>query len=747
MALAAAAAAGAAAEAAASTVGRQRSIDAGGVLACDRRRGIASSDPGTPTGTGVFGGDSSSAPGWTPLVGGSAPTSGGSSTSSGSTSGTHRGSASSPGALEGQQEVSFAMPRPPALAGLAAAGALGAAPGPVSPARTPSRLGPTRMPSTMGSPTAMTHGMASRHDAEPAAERSATDTAGAGRVYQRHNSGGPVGVSINGPQQSLAHHGSRLRRLSWGTLEGSLQSGGSKQLGLQASRSSWGGSMVHEYFPASPGRAGDKPLSLFSASQACEEAAACEPGVFAPCGAGAAAVEAQRPACLNTSLHANPFATVQAQAGQQDSLQQPFRPGAGAQVRGSGMCCACPVQQPAALPAALMKAPVRPPSPFAAVQQVKESPAAAAPSAMVPDMAQQPQRAYSPFAAARRQSTEHDSISVSAGQSRVPSSPLMGSRQATDDSAVGAQPPARPCSPTQSTAEPSMVIPMAAAGAGPHQAKEHLAANPFTAMQQAVAPEPSAAARSASPFAAAQQLQQFGSADLRVESMSGSPFGGAGAYLGPQSSDGSSQGSSPVDCAPTAAGAHKPTRFGQSPAAGQAEGAAAASSQQADWNHQQAHVIEQPWPASSPFAAVHAVALQGPIVSQQAKAVLSRLNSHAGHSHGVDAQDAVPQGHQQQQRESADVGACVPALQSCSPVCVPSGTRSPLQSFAFMDNGQHSKLQAQRLAAVAAANAESEGGTGDLGPSCDSITFPSGLGATGSVVFLQGPPKRPQPRQ
>lgn len=716
-------------------------------------RGIAASDPGTPTGSGMFGNASTGAPTRMQVVGGSAPTSG-SSTSSGSSGGTNPGSCSSRAALEGPSELSFAIARPgPLLAGVAALGPLGAAPGqtsPGAPMRTPSRLGPSRCSSTMGSPTAITYGMAVRHDVEPVFEHSSSDL-GAGRPsYQRRNSGSQTLQASS--QQSLAHTGSRLRRLSWGTLEGSLQSSSSKQLGMQPSRASWGGSIVHEYYPAAS-MPTEGPFSPFTAAQVDDvgASAAAVPAEFA----GSAAIPGALP--VVRSPYSNPFASLQAQTGGQDSLQAPPAAAAGGPSNGAfgsnpAVYRTGSVPMPVAAASAAVKAPARPPSPFAAVQQDDEEPPAAAAALVAAAVTSQaPARPCSPFAAAQRQSTGDDTISSSVGQSPVPCTPLMASRQGTDDSTSSAQPPARPSSPFAAVQAPAVpadarvkgraaslvapVAPEAAAAvayqrpsspfaAAQEQPKAVVAgpAAPTAAAQQRKQPaaraDAGAVARPPSPFAAAPQLQQYGSDDLRVESLSGSPFITSGAALATLNSS-SSSGSCSAAGAPIAT-VPGPSRFGPALAAGQTPSGmqpANGASQQ-----QQPAAGEQPWRPASPFAGVQAAAVQGPVVAQQAKAVLlSRLNSQA-YSPSTSQKEAATLANQQQQQQQ--LGAAVAASASA---------------------GSGASVRSPTGAAVSAhGGADFAGAFG--GMSGDSVTFPSGLGAVESVVFMRGPVKRPQPK-
>lgn len=744
-ALAAAAAAGTAA-AASAALRRQHSADA-------YSRGVGASDPGTPTGAGMFGGGTNPASsGRVQVVGGSVPTSGSSTSSGGGgSSGTQPGSASSPGPMAGPSELSFAMARPaPLLTGQPALGPPCAGPGQTSPAgaalRTPSRLGPSRCSSTMASPTAMTAGMAVLQEVQPGLEHGggAADASGAGRATyaQRRNSGGTAFAG----QQSPTHAGSRLRRLSWGTLEGSLQSSGSagsKQLGLPLSRGSWGGSVVHEYPPATTSQpAGEQPYSPFSAVQAPSMDGATQ-GAFAAQDA-AVAVLAAGAAAAGTSFSSSssPYPTLLAPT----STQQ-------------GACGGVVVPAPAA---AAVAAPARPRSPFAAVQQqpaedtaaTAEAAAAAQPAAaLVTSLV--PGRPCSPFAAAQRQSTGDGTPGVSAGTSTE----LMTSRQGTDDSVAAAQPPARPSSPfsaLQAAAEPltaraAGVAPVAVVPAGvgadqwpsprPHSpfaaVQEHPEAGPSLAPAATVAaaagqqggPPPAAAgaaARPHSPFAAAQQLQECGPDNFRAESLTGSPF----ASLALQHSGASSSGSCPGPGAVAVAGVHAPSRRG---AAGQAHVGpqAALLQQQQQPQQQQSLAGEQPWRPPSPFAGVQVAAVQGPIVAQQARTVLAQLNPQ---------RSAQEQGPPHMQHAAVSAGSPRGAAAAGNDTAY-----APLASFLAQGQGQQPRLQALTAAAAAAAPAHDNGGF--PGSSGDSITFPSGLGAVESVVFLRNPTKRTQSPQ
>lgn len=537
----------------------------------------------------------------------------------------------------------------------------------------------------------MTAGMAMLQEVQPGLEHGggAADASGAGRATyaQRRNSGGTAFAG----QQSPTHAGSRLRRLSWGTLEGSLQSSGSagsKQLGLPVSRASWGGSVVHEYPPPTTSQpAGEQPYSPFSAVQATSMDGTTQ-GAFAAQDAAVAVLAAGAAAAGTSCSSSSPYSTL-------------FAPTSTQQVACGGVVVPAPA-------AAVAAAPARPRSPFAAVQQ---------------------------------QSTGDGTPGVSAGMSTE----LMSSRQGTDDSVAAAQPPARPSSPfaaVQATAEPltaraAGVAPVAVVPAGvgayqwpsprPHSpfaaVQEHPEAGPSLAPAAAVAaaagqqggPPPAAAgaaARSHSPFAAAQQLQECGPDNFLVESLTGSPF----ASLALQHSGASSSGSCPGPGAAAVAGVHAPSRMG---AAGQAHvGPQAALLQQ---QQQQSLAGEQPWRPPSPFAGVQVAAVQGPIVAQQARTVLAQLNpQEQGPPH---MEDGSPRGA----------------------AAVADTAYAPLGSFLVQGQGQQPRLQA--LTAAAAAAAPAHDNSGFPGTSGDSITFPSGLGAVESVVFLQNPTKRTQSPQ
>jgi hypothetical protein len=194
---------------------------------------------------------------------------------------------------------------------------------------------------------------------------------------------------------------------------------------------------------------------------------------------------------------------------------------------------------------------------------------------------------------------------------------------------------------------------------------------------------------------------------------------------------------------------------------------------------QQAQAVEQQGRAS-PFASVQAAAVQGPIVAQQAKAVLSRLNSQAAStglpephptaqqelqspavSRGLDAagpnadMPVSNSGHSSggSSRLGAAAAAAAAAADSDEPL-------PPLPSFAVAAGAAahqpHGLVHRGSSGASAAAAAGGPGVhgspicSGEFALSGDSITFPSGLGAVESVVFMRGvhkPHGPPHPQQ
>jgi hypothetical protein len=856
IALAAAAAAGAAAaSAAAAAVALRQAVDDSGVPYGNPQqtgagfgqgwRGVAGSAPGTPTVLGAGGAAGSSAA-QGPV--GSAPTSGNSYSSGGSSKSS--GSAAhqaEPGGSAGplplpNSELSFAMRTAPGLGGSGSAGGVGGGSGgatsPNVPARTPSRLGPSRCSSTIASPTAVHCGMAPLHESDGVPL--------SGAQQQQY-----LQAQLSQQQQHLAHTGSRLRRLSWGTLEGSLQSSSSKQLGLQASRASWGGSLVHEYSPTGSPLAGDRPCSPFANAAQGSDATPGSPrspfskmqqqqqqGGFSPrvsCAAQAAAAAAATAGAVVSHFAASQSGgdkqgkgAPAAAAARLQAPARPYSPFAAAQQPVAEADLA--TGQAPGITAAL-QSPARPYSPFAAAQQPPaEADVATCQAPGVGAALRSPTRPYSPFAAAQ----QLNSAACDAGHSPnavhgINSSPA--SRQGTDDSTVAAtQPPARPTSPftaaqasgvreqgsqgplagTSGFAPGAASAANAAGGGGiggtaarpysPFSAVQglgpHAAAEPGKKMQQPARLSAVAAARPASPFAAVQQapnasdtlpdLQgpQTEAAGGRVASMTGSGFATAPHHLlAFASSGGSSQGS----C--SAGGAtHGRSRFGgaaDAAAASPFAAAAAAGGAAGAWQPNDPQVLgelqqlllqqQQQGPSSqaqpgeqqgraSPFASVQATAVQGPIVAQQAKAVLSRLNSQA----------AEPQASSQQEQQELQTPAVargvdaagpnvgmpggMPESSSSSGGCRPSAIAAvaedsdaplpPLPSFSTGAAGQQQHGLVHRSSAGAAA-AATAGPAGQGSPICsgefalsgDSITFPSGLGAVESVVFMRGAPK------
>jgi hypothetical protein len=832
IALAALAAAGAAAASAAAAVGvgRRRSID-GGSGSSQRRdephqgRPPAASDPGTPTGAGPLACNGASAA-TQPMArmqvvgggGGLARTSG-SSSSSGTMPLTSSGGGGSPGA---GSEPSFAMRAPPLLSGVGPAAALSsttASPtSPNVPVRTPSRLGP-KCGSTLNSPTAATCGMmAARHEAEPLQEQHSDSLrVGAGRATPRRNSAGSGAANAAAQQQvALTHQGSRLRRLSWGTLEGSLQSIGSRQLGLHlhASCDSWGGSgHVHE-FPYSPQSAqgaatvegavdsavagtaavtvDTQPYSPFLAAQ--QIAFSDGPTLRADTQAGAPspADGIQQPRAFNL------FASAQAQQG----LQLSEGGAADKQPAPAALLAA----QPPAVVAAAANGTARAPSPFAVVQVPPHVDSSNAAAAAAP--------ACSPFAAAQRQSTDDVSTvpAVLSGRLQTPaptcSSPIGASRQGTDDSNGVPQPPARPCSPFAAAQEadaeagvPAASAPAVQAAAAKPAGQESRRFSPFAAVQalsthasrgeQLPPPAPAPTAerlpsgfpgKGPSGTAAAPQQQQHlmqegNPEDLRVESLSGSPFVAAPhLLLSFNSRSGSSHSSSSGDGgSPCPAPVQSPrglSRLGVGSTGWQACGASgytrrsagsprqsAVSPFSAPWQQQQqgdvaAVAAEQQSRPPSPFAGVHAAAVQGPIVAQQAKAVLSRLNSQAGAQDGPAAQSHVDSCSSGGASSSAPNGGMGAALQPPAAV----NDRAPprhkaqqhVQGAALMGRAFGGPQSGSRFGSPQSiGKGGSPQSSGDFAiVSGESLTFaaPPGLSAVESVVFMRGL-NRPADRQ
>lgn len=651
--------------------------------------------------------------------------------------------------------------------------------------------------------------MAARHEAEPLQEQhSDSSRVGSGRATRRRNSAGSGAANAAAQQQvALTHQGSRLRRLSWGTLEGSLQSIGSRQLGLhlQASRDSWGGSgHVHEF-----------PYSRRSA-----QGAATVEGAVASAVAGTAAVTVDtRPyspflAAQQIAFSDTPTLSADTQAGAPspaDGIQQPraSNPFAcaqaqqGLQLSEGGVADKQPAPKPllAAQPpvvvAAAANGTARSPSPFAVVQVPPLVDSSNAAAAAAP--------ACSPFAAAQRQSTDDVSrvSAVLSGPMQTPaptcSSPLGTSRQGTDDSNGVLQPPARPCSPFAAAQEadaeagvPAASAAAATAAAAKPAGQESRRFSPFAAVQalptQASmgeqlpppAPAPTAerlpsgfpAKRPSGTAAAPQQhlLQEVNPEDLRVESLSGSPFVAAPhLLLSFNSRSGSSHSSSSGDGgSPCPAPVQSPrglSRLGVGSTGWQAGGASgytrrsagsprqsAGSPFSSPWQPQQqgdvaALAAEQQWRPPSPFAGVQAAAVQGPIVAQQAKAVLTRLNSQgapqdgpAVHSH-VDSCSSGGGGN-----GSAANGGTSAVLQPPAALNDQAPPRNKaqqhVQSAALMGRAFGGPQSGSRFGSPQSiGQGGSPQSSGDFAVSGESLTFsaPPGLSAVESVVFMRGP--------
>lgn len=580
-----------------------------------------------------------------------------------------------------------------AAGGLLAVSATGASPGPPSPGalHTPSRLGPR------GS-----------GDSANAAGAAAGGAAGAVRSsHQRvSSSGAPPGSPSSGSssQQAQAHM-SRLQYHSWGTLEGSLQSSGSAKLGSPVAGSLGGGTQDGAQGSSAPAQSPDaaaaagRPYSPFSAVQ---------------------------------SHPHNPFASPEAQQGGDVTAAAavpPNSPFAAARpavdARPPALDAAAAVQQEVAVPP-------RPASPFAAVQQ--DVPAAGASGTAAAEQVPPPPRPYSPFAAAQQDG------GLAASSSSV----------AADDSAAAAaaQQPARPFSPL-ANAQP-------AAGAG---------ANGTT--QQTQAP-PAAPARPHSPFAAAQEQpyeRQASAAavhkaphlmvdesvgSLRHESLSGSPF--ASLMLHSTVSSGAPSAGVGEAAAAAAASAHGSSRLAV--ASGSGSVIAAQGGQQSLPQQQQ----EQQWrvgAVASPFASVNAAAVGGPIVTHQVRAALSggpgstssgsRRDNGDASSVGIHS-NLASGGHSPRSAAAAAVGngdgsgSGSPSPRADRPMF------APIQSFVLNEArspaaGAHQRPPAHGWPSPTAA-------AGGSGPACgspvhsgpifsgESITFPSGLGAVESVVFM-----------
>jgi len=796
-------------------------------------RAATGSDPGSPSGTGTLPAASGAAAGvqgdrrLQPAALGPVATTG----ANNGTAGTQPGSLQPGPPLAAGSELSFAMRAPPLLGTSCPAGTLASSPGPPSPGaalRSPSRLGPSRCSSTIGSPTAITYGMAVRHDPDALLGETAADVSPTARSSYHRLSSGNGGMT----QQPLVHSGSRLRRLSWGTLEGSLQSNSSSKLGPQLSRASWAGSTVHEYPQAAASAAAlaaDRPYSPFAAAQEGNESSAgvSAAGPFAglhdqsgPQGKLSAAQPQVAAAALQeadlctTARPANPFAAAQVQQSTPELLAAAAQgtPSPFAQALGQVSTVGATAGGAAALVTAGSgghKAPPRPTSPFAAVQEpdseadaVPLSAALAATAAAAPTAV--PARPCSPFAAAQRGS----SVEATRSPARSCSPVNAYSRQDTDDSSAGGvQPPARPSSPmAEGQLPPPPEAAAAAAGPAPpgvaslpgSQQQSPRPTSPFAAVQEqpqaasaaGVAAPQAQPARPRSPFAAAQeepwcqqqqqqqqQQQPYqqqavvapgeepvkGAASSSTqashafsgESLTASPFSGMDPALIPSSRSGShSSQACFVPTGTTAAGGmalsadasratavHNRSRLAVATGAWPADATGMdgysqhSSCHQAPERQQRQQQGQPFWRGPpSPFAGVNAVEVQGPIVAQQARAVLSQLDSH--------------QQHQQQPPLSETAMAYAGPPPAAAAAAAPASSSAFAVAGSATDSGSSSALQAQldRVAQLRSA-AAAAGGTGG-GPasssleksgcvSGSSITFPSGLGAVESVTFLR----------